>query len=673
MREFLAKQLYVLKDANGKVLGVGTLKQLRRRFKANFGHLSKNMIKLATEQAGFVALTEPLPQKSNQTTHESNLKKKARAFPKAPGVYKFLDEQGNVIYVGKAKSLKDRILQYFGADTRPQLPYLKAEATDLDYIVTRTELESLFLENSLIKEYLPKYNIKLRDDKNYAFIKIDYTSQIPQITYTRKIEDKRSTYFGPYTSAYKIRQTLDLVRRIFPYCTNKEIGKRPCFYYYLHRCPGVCFGKISLEDYKKELAHIATFLSGHTFGIQKDLAFSMQEFSKARAYEAAARIRDQLKGLEMLNQKQITQFAKRVDWDFVSVVTLSDLACVNLFKVREGKLRDKENFIFDKLSFLDTTKTALESDVLTRFLESYYSETTDFPQSIFLQTATPNSTLVTELISNRSGKPTSVSVPLAGDKKKLIKLGKTNALEYLQKWEVNQAARRDALENALHELQLILELPTLPKRIEGYDISNIQGTNPVGSMVVMKDGLPAKSEYRKFKIKTKNTPDDFAMMREMLMRRTEHLPKKVKNGVTAWEAPDLFVIDGGKGQLSIATEVFTEKNITIPVIGLAKRIEEIFLPGTNEPILLDHTHPSLQLLQRLRDEAHRFAITFHRSLRSKAAVKSALDDIPGIGPKTKKLLKQKIGSITEIKNTPLETLAALVGKQKAEMLKKYLS
>ncbi len=599
------------------------------------------------------------------------LKDKLKDVPRKPGVYKFLDKNGGVLYVGKAKNLRSRLSQYFsGHDTRPQLPYLMAESTDFDYIIVETELESLFLENTLIKEHMPAYNIMLRDDKNYAFIKIDFTStQIPQITYARKIDTTRGAkFFGPYSSGKKIRQTLDLTRKIFPYCSNTQIGKRPCFYYFLHRCPGVCIGEVTLEEYNQQLNRISLFLSGQTSPIKKELRLQMQRAAKAKKFELAARLRDQFQAIQILDEKQITMFAKKVSWDFVSVFCNDLSAAVNLFKVREGKLKDNEQFIFDNILGFNPDFRA--QAITQSFLENYYTETTDLPSEIYTQSKIEDSDIIKKLLLSRSKKNINISQPSRGPKLKLINLGKVNAEQFLLKWQRNQATNIDAIKQTLEELKNLLKLANTPRRIEGYDISNTQGTNPVGSMVVIKDGQPAKSEYRKFKITRKNTPDDFAMMNEMLERRLSRI--NPENELDAWPIPDLLVIDGGKGQLAIVVDILKKKNLQIPVIGLAKRIEEIFLPHNSTPIILSHDNPVLQMLQRLRDEAHRFGITFHKSLRSKQAVKSALDSIPGIGPKTKKLLKQKIGTVDQIKHTPMEELEKLIGKVKAEQIKKYL-
>lgn len=608
-------------------------------------------------------------------TPMADLKIKVKNFPVSPGVYLFKNQHDEVIYVGKAKNLKSRVSQYFGSsDLRPQLPFLLQDATDIDYIVVHTELESLFLENTLIKEHWPQYNIKLKDDKNYAFIAVDFSTPIPSIAYARKIEQnqKNIRYFGPYSSAKKIRTTLDFIRRVFPYCSNTEVGTRPCFYFFLHRCPGVCVGQISLKEYQIQLERIILFLNGQTSAVKKQLKVAMHQAAQKKHFELAAKLRDQYRAIEILDEKQVTIFPQKVRWDFVSMHTSGPNACFNVFQIRDGKLSNKENFIYD------ATHAAEDASglgmLMQTFLENYYSVASDLPREIYLEMEPENISIIQQLLIQKAGRKISVAVPTRGEKLKLISLGKTNANEYIRKWQTTQATNLDIVREALQNLQDILKLPTLPRRIEGYDISNLQGTNPVGSMVVAKDGQALKSEYRKFKIQSKATPDDFAMMEEMLARRLSRLaetlpPEKQKE---AWPTPDLIVVDGGKGQLSVAVKVLDSKKLRIPVVGLAKRIEEIFVPGKPKPIVLSHDNPALQLLQRLRDEAHRFGITFHRNLRSKQATKSALDTMPGIGPKTKKLLKQKFGTVAKIKQASLEDLIATIGRAKARKIKEVL-
>ena len=638
-----------------------------------------------------------------------NLKSKITNTPQKPGVYQFLNKNAEVIYIGKAKNLRARIKQYFfGHDDRPQIPFLINEAADFSYTVVNTELESLYLENTLIKQYLPKYNILLRDDKNYAFIKIDYSTEIPQIGYSRRVDSfrrhsegvqpteesqnkgsfaprvhsglrmtpEKDKYFGPYSAAYKIRNTLHLMRKIFPYCSAAKVSGKPCFHYHLHRCPGVCIGKITPDEYREYLKKIEDFLAGNNGKIIRQLKTEMRLAAGKKQFEKAARLRDQLNSVLLLDEKQAVILTKKVDWDIVSMSSSDGYVCINLFKVRDGKLRDKENFVYESNPELRKSSGTTENyeTVLQAFLEQYYLEASDIPKAIYTQTPAVDAKIIQDIVRSRVNRKIEVIKPTRGKSASLIKLGVTNAQEYLNKWLSDQAGHLDKINQALAGLKDVLKLSDIPRRIECYDISNIQGTNAVGSMVVFENGLPAKSQYRKFKIRGKNTPDDFAMMREMLSRRILRIKDKGL-GINSWPLPDLIVIDGGKGQLGIAVETLqatSYKLPAIPVIGLAKRIEEIFLPNNPVPIILSHDDPSLQLLQRLRDEAHRFGITFHRDLRSKQAIKSALDDIPGIGPKTKKLLKTKFGTVADIKKAGADELAKVVGDKIAKIIKEIL-
>lgn len=641
----------------------------------------------------------------------SDLREKIKSLPHKPGVYLFKDASGEVIYVGKAKDIKKRVSQYFqGTDERRQLPFLMREARGLDYTVVSSELESLFLENTLIKRHYPKYNIDLKDDKNYAFITVDYSSEIPQIGYLRKFDpgNKQVRYFGPYSAAHKIKTTLRLLREVFPYCAAKKVSGRPCFYYYLHRCPGVCVGKISLTEYRGQLASIEAFLKGRTAELKRRLKQDMAQASRRRRFEQAARTRDQVRALELFEEKQSAILPKPVDWDVVGTATESGHLCVNLFLVRSGKLQGRESFTVE-------LKDQRPEAALDQFLARYYLETSNLPRALYLDTAVEGAGALSELLRSRAGRAVPVLVPERGKARELVALSRENAAEHLDRWLGSRAETADRLNRALKDLQVILKLPELPRRIECFDNSNIQGSNPVSSMVVFEDGKPKKSEYRKFKNKLGGEPqkgfplkaaprrgaaspskvsaagsefpqqtttidrwggiqkpDDFAAMKETLLRRFSRLPGHTQGDQAAWDKPDLMVIDGGKGQLSAALEALAGAGADIPVVGLAKRIEEIFVPGKPEPVTLPHSHPALQLLQRLRDEAHRFGITFHRKLRSKEAVRSALDDVAGVGPKTKKLLKGKFGSVKAIRAASLEELAKVVGPKLAQVLKTSL-
>lgn len=654
----------------------------------------------------------------------SNLKSKILNLPQKPGVYRFLDETGAVLYIGKAKNLRARVRQYLaGNDERPQIPFLMEEAADLDYTVVNTELESLYLERTLIQQYHPKYNIELKDDKSYAFIKIDYSTQIPQVIVVRKLDSpsgirphlnplpvcrqgrlarrggEGGDFFGPYTSAKKIRDLIFTVRKIFGLCAAKRTGK-PCFYFHLHRCPGVCGGEMSLGDYRDHLKKIKQFLLGKIAPVIKQIKMEMQVAAKQKKFEVAARLRDQLRAIEMLEAKQNVIMAKPANWDIINLARDEGMWCVNLFKIRSGKMLDKANFIYE--SKLSEPTNIYGYKTLETFLETYYSETSDTPKEIFLAPTVAsglpsNADLIKSLIKNRFKKTVKITVPKKGKAAELVRLSQTNAQEYLKNYLNEKAGHLDKIQRGLQGLKEILKLPSIPRRIEGYDISNIQGTNPVGSMVVFADGLPAKSLYRKFKIRTKETPDDIAMMKEMLTRRfirsdrnfqfssasrRTNFQKKSNppaggqnQNSKPWPLPDLIVIDGGRSQLNAALKILNAKRYTLNatfIIGLAKRIEEIFLPHQKDPILLPRDNPALQLLQRLRDEAHRFGLALHRDLRSKQAVKSALDDIPGVGPKTKKLLKQRFGTVANVREASLDELTKAVGKKLAKVIRSNL-
>src|SRR3989344_4577343 len=626
-----------------------------------------------------------------------NLQSKLSSLPHKPGVYRFLDKIRGVLYIGKAKNLRSRVRQYFaGDDGRPQIPFLMQEAVDFDYTIVNTELESLYLERTLIQKHHPKYNIELKDDKSYAFIVIDYSTQIPQVVISRKpfqdnfkfkILNSKPAYFGPYTSAKKIRDLIFTARRTFGLCSAAKIGK-PCFYFHLHRCPGVCAGVISLDDYLKHLDKIKLFLSGKIAPTIQTIKLEMAQAAKNKKFEKAAKLRDQLKSLEMLEARQNVIMAKPVNWDIVGLGRDEGMWCVNLFKIRQGKMLDKENFVYHNPNATNIYPN--DPNTLESFLENYYSETSDVPKEILIPSNVENAGLIKKLIKVRFNTSTNIEIPKRGKAFSLIKLSRTNAEEHLKNYLNEKAGHLDKIQRGLAGLKEILKLDKIPGRIEGFDISNTQGTNPVGSMVVFENGLPKKSEYRKFKIQGLSTPDDFAMMKEMLTRRllrssaskfqitNDKFQIKSKYQISnsnPWELPDLIVIDGGKGQLSAALEVlekFQILNFKFQIIGLAKRIEEIFVPGRSQPIILPHDNPALQLLQRLRNEAHRFGITYHRKIRSKEAIRSALDDIPGIGPKTKKLLKAKFGTIADIKKASLNELTEVVGEKTAKLIKQRL-
>lgn len=629
---------------------------------------------------------------------DKKLGQKLQQLPQRPGVYLFKDQAGTVLYVGKAVKLKNRVSSYFKKDAgrdSARIQNMIARIRDFDYIVTDNELESLILENNLIKQYRTKYNVLMRDDKNYLFVKINLHDEIPTVQYARKIENDKAKYFGPYTDGAAVKQTLRMLRRIFPYCGNSKPGSKPCFYYHIQKCPGICFGKITREEYLQIINRIIDFLDGRQQDVLLSLQAQMKTLARQKNFERAAKVRDRIFALNRMMEKQKAVYTQKLDQDAFSVHMEPTVAAINLFKIRNGKLIQKDNFI------IENTRQAQEPEILREFLPSYYLTATNFPSTILLPYKNTDVELVGELntLAKRAGtkKPVKLLHPTPGTKQQLAKLGGENARQYLESQSDKTLLEEARMLAALKELQRVLDLPKLPGRMECFDISNTQGTNAVGSMVVFDYARPKKDQYRKFKINKKQTPDDFAMMNEMLDRRlarsfgSSNLRSALdgeanhQNGQTAssankpprrfeqsWPLPDLIIIDGGKGQLSAAQRALNNHKLDIPMIGLAKRLEEIFVPGRAAPILLPQNSIALYLLQRIRDEAHRFAITYHRQLRSRSSLSSALDDIQGIGAARKKKLLSTFGSVAKIKAASLTDISNIVGSKLAEKIKASL-
>jgi excinuclease ABC subunit C len=602
------------------------------------------------------------------TFMSKRLDQKIDELPQKPGVYIFKDADGLVLYVGKAVKLRSRVSSYFkknGGDNRgPRIQLMISQISDLTFTTTDNETESLILEKNFIKQLKPKYNVDLRDDKNYLFVKINLKDEIPTIGYDRKPTDKSARYFGPYTSGLSIKDTLRWIRKIFPYCANKTVGTKPCFYYHIGKCPGVCFGKIMVEEYKNNyIKKNIQFLEGRLSEILTQLQLQMKGYARAGMFEKAARVRDQIFALNRVLERQKLVYPQNIDQDVFSIYQ-DGTVVVNLFQIRMGKLIQKENFV------LDNAKQLPASEILEQFLPRYYLDASSLPKEILLPVKINEEELRPAFENKKFPK---VLLPSRGKKLELIKLGEQNAKQYLESTTDKHLLEEARLLASLKELQRILELEKLPGRIEAYDISNIQGTNPVGSMVVFDFARSKKDEYRKFKINKKQTPDDFAMMEEMLERRFKHsMTNNLPPTTSRWPLPDLILIDGGKGQLSSAMSILKKSHLTIPIFGLAKRLEEIFLPGRRTPILLPVNSQALFLLQRIRDEAHRFAVKYHRHLRSKGSLSSVLDEISGIGPAKKKSLLQKFGSASKVRAASLTELAAIVGSKTAEKIKASL-
>ncbi len=592
-----------------------------------------------------------------------------RALPTRPGVYIFRDARGEVIYVGKAASLKNRVRSYFGSphSFEPKTRRLVEQIADLDYIVTGTAQEALILEATLVKRHQPHFNVRLKDDKHYPYLKIDLAEAWPRLEITRRVLDDGARYFGPFASAGSVRRTLDLVKKLFPWrsCTKTITGAdpRPCLDFYIQRCIGPCASLCSREEYDAVIQQVTMFLEGRTEDVVRELRREMQEASDGLQFERAARLRDQVQAIERTTERQIMEVRDRVDMDVFGLAREQQDACVQVFFVRRGNVIGRDNFA------LDGAGEEPDERVLASFIEQYYQSAAYVPPRVLLPFAVTDQPLIEQWLSERRGKRVTLLVPQRGEKRALVRMAADNAREALQlaraKWLADTGKKRQALE----ELQEELNLPGLPQRIECYDISNIMGTSAVGSMVVFLDGQPRPPEYRRFRIKTVAGANDFAMMQEVIERRFARAEKGAKADEKPVEydksfgaMPDLVIVDGGKGQVSAADDAMRNLGVgRIPLVGLAKRLEELFVKDVSEPIVLPRTSQALYLVQRIRDEAHRFAITYHRGLRKKAGMRSALDGVPGVGPKRKRALLRKFGSLKAVRAAAVDDIAATPG------------
>ncbi len=599
----------------------------------------------------------------------SKLQTNLKNLPSSPGVYQFLNKNGKVIYVGKAKNLKNRVRSYFQENPgSAKTIALVSKIEDLQLVVTDSELEALILENNLIKQYKPRYNVNLKDDKSFPFIKI--TNELfPRIYATRNVVNDGSKYFGPYTDVKSMRTSLKIINQIFKVrsckldLTEENIAAkkfRVCLDYHINKCDGPCEGLISPKDYNDMVNEVIKLLKGKTNELIKELSQKMQMYSSNLEFEKAAEIRDKINQLESLSAKQKVVSDDYEDRDvFAIAYEGKDSACA-VFNIRDGKLIGKKQL---KLSIEDGEEI---EEIYSFAIKYYYGELAEIPKEIVLEVKPNDEELLIEWLKSKTDKKVKIIVPQRGDLKSLIKMCKENAILQLKEIQLQKMKNLGNVSYSVSALQRDLRLKTLPRKIECFDISNLQGTDSVASMVVFEDGKPKKSQYRKFIIKTVAGPDDFSSMREVIERRYSRLLEENQ------PLPDLIMVDGGKGQLSSAVEVmdnlgFKDYNI----IGLAKRLEEVFLPGKSDPELIPKTSSGLKLLQQIRDEAHRFAITFHRERRSKRIIKTELTDIKGIGTETAKLLLEKFGSLDGIRNSSIEELENTVGKKKTQLLIEY--
>jgi len=611
------------------------------------------------------------------------LENKLKLLPDKPGVYLMKDCRGDIIYVGKASSLKHRVRSYFQSSRShtPKELSLIQKIADFETIVVDSPVEALILECNLIKQYHPKYNVRLRDDKHYPYLKIALNEEFPRLLVVRAMKPDGARYFGPYTSTTAMNQTLKILKEIFPLrsCKQPDVsGKnRACLNAHIKKCTAPCTGNISPEEYRDMVRQVILFLEGRQQEIVKELEKKMYQAAEEMKFEKAARIRDQITCVRQVIEKQKIENDSFKDRDIIALAKGGTEAVVQVFFVRGGKITGREHF------FLTNAGNDGIGELLRAFLQQYYGHAEYVPREIVLEQEISDIPLFTQWLSEKRGSKVTIHVPRRGDKKRLTDLVRRNAEIVLNQHQSLRNRRREEGEKALEELRQELNLPRSPHRIECYDISNTQGKNSVGSMVVFVAGEPQPALYRRFKIKTVEGPNDFASLQEVVTRRIargrqERIGiregKLEKKEAKFAEFPDLMIIDGGKGQLSAVKEVLDQLNLETPVFGLAKEFEHLFRPGDSTPIILPKNNPALFLVQRIRDEAHRFAITYHRKLRSKEQVKSLLDEIPGIGPVRKMELLKSFGSVDKIARASLEELSLVKGmnRKTAEIVYQYL-
>jgi len=595
-----------------------------------------------------------------------------KQLPNSPGVYLMKDAEGNILYVGKAANLHHRVRSYFGAGQKlsPKLQRMIARVNDVDFFVTGSEQEALILELNLIKRHHPRYNVRLKDDKTFPYLKIDLNQDWPRVHITRRLEEDGGRYFGPFASAKSVRQTLKVIKGIFPFhsCSRTITGTdtRPCLEYHINRCLGPCIGAVSKQEYAEVIKQVILFLEGKQEKIVRELESKMKEASDSLDFEKAALLRDQLQAVNRVVEGQRIAATVRGEQDVIAFAQDNDQAYVQVFFIRSGKLIGRESFI------LQGTRFEEPYQIMTGFIKQFYNSAPYIPPLLLLQHPVEDTNIIEDWLQSKRGAKVRIQVPRRGNKSQLVKIVAENARQGLEQLKIKQIATPTALATALAEIKEALALPGLPYRIEGYDISNIQGKAAVGSMVVFDQGKSKPSHYRRFRIKTVSGADDYAMFQEVLKRRF----KRSSDASNAWALlPDLVLIDGGKGQLNAAREAMCEAGAeSVPVASLAKENEELFVPRKKQPIVLPHSSPGLQLLQRLRDEAHRFAITYHQRIRKRETFASALDSIPGIGPKRKRALLKQFGSVQSIQAASKEELAATKGMSQslAKIIKEYL-
>ncbi len=594
------------------------------------------------------------------TEQQAYILEKVSHLPTTPGVYLWRDKYQRIIYVGKAINLRNRVRSYVQQDVNRSVKVtaMMRRAWDVETIQTKTEMEALILEATLIKEHHPKYNIMLRDDKTYPYVKITVQEDFPRLFMTRRLERDGAKYFGPFTDVTAVHHVLRILRSYYPLRTCKSMKvERPCLQYHMHYCEGPCMNYVTVESYRKYIDDIVALFEGKQVQVIQEITSKMEQASEDLEFELAAKYRDDLLSIQKVQEKQ-RMVTQRGDMDVLGMAIDGPMACIQLFFIRSGRLLGRENY------FVQHEGDSPEL-VMTEFIKQYYGGSTFIPKELLLPMDSVDRELFSEWFSSMKGQQVDVSVPQRGYKKDLIKMAEENAQNFLAERRRQWQYTIDKSGGAVKKLAEVLDLPRLPERMECYDISHMQGAETVASMVVFEGGKPAKREYRRFKLKTvQGKPDDFASMAEIMERRY--------GNEKDWPMPDLIIIDGGKGQLNAALPVIRAMGVTdVPVISLAKRIEEVFVEGESESIILEHHTPELQLLQQIRDEAHRFAITYHRRLRGKRNLESVLDHVEGIGPKRRKALYKHFGNLDAMRVAELEELESVEGMNKKAALAVY--
>jgi excinuclease ABC subunit C len=615
-----------------------------------------------------------------------DLQEKLDNLPTKPGVYLMKDAGGTILYVGKAVNLRARVRSYFhaAAAQSPKIQRLSASVADLDFIVTGSELEALILESNLIKRHKPKYNVRLKDDKRYPYIRVTWQEDYPRVLIVRRMEQDGARYYGPFTASWAVQQTLQTLRRVFPYLTCNRIitgqDERACLYKDLGLCLAPCIGAAGQEEYRAMIDGLCRFLEGKADEIVRDLEARMQAAAEQWDFEQAATYRDQLAAIQRVMERQKIVSPVMADQDVVAFARSDGDACVQVFFIRHGRLIGREYFV------LDGTAEESDAEIVSSFVKQFYDHAAYVPPEILLPHEVDEALVIQEWLRCRRGNKVVLQVPDSGEKRELIEMAAENAAETLAHLRAQWIADEGKQASALGELQEHLNLASPPNRIECYDISTIQGKDTTGAMVVFVKGVPRKSDYRRFKIRTVEGTDDYGSMREMLRRRfhrasdtglKEEAEREPGAKKSSWDLiPDLLVVDGGQGQLNVALEVLDDFGLRdqVPAIGLAKQEELIYIPGRPEPLWLPRTSEALYLMQRIRDEAHRFAVGYHRQLRGRHTVTSQLDDVPGIGSRRRSALLKHFGSLDAIRAASVEELAAVPGmtRKAAEQVKANL-